>query len=183
MSRSFTHLGVLVLLAGLLAGCSGDDESDDTTTSTTAAPVTSIATTQGPTTTLVVPPGGDTTTTTTTTTPVSLGGVEFPAYTITERIEAAEGDTLVILIDPDFDDALTDIDIQSLLSEVVDNFAPVNTAFVVDSSEAAAIVLLEQFTQEQIDELSDHYLARLEDGFRIIFEGPFEDLQPLLISS
>ena len=184
MRRSLTHVGALVLLVSLLAGCSGDDESEETTTSTTAAPVTSLATTQAPTTTAVVPAGGDDTSTTTTT-EATQGEVAFPGYTIVERVEGEgdEGDTLVILIDTDADDAITDIDLQSLLSEVVDEFGPVNEAFVVDSLEAAQIVLLDEFTQEQVDELNNHFLARLEEGFRVIFEGPFEGLQPLLISS
>ncbi len=183
MRRFSAHLGVIVLLAGVMTGCSGDDESDETTTSTTAAPVTSITTTTLATTTTETPTGADTTATTTSTTDASKAGVEFPAYTITERIEGDDGDTLVILIDTEADDALTDIDIQSLLSEVVDDFAPVLRAYVVDSVEAAEIVLLDEFTQDQLDELSNHYLARLEDGFRIFFEGPFGELQPLLISS
>ncbi len=184
MRRSLTYVGALVLALGLLAGCSGDDESEETTTSTTAAPVTSLATTQAPTTTTVVPAGGDDTSTTTTT-EATQGEVALPGYSIVERVpgEGDEGDTVVILLDTDADDAITDIDIQGLLSEVVDEFGPVNAAFVVDSLEAAQIVLLDEFTQEQVDELEAHYLARLEDGFRIVFQGPFSEAGDLLISS
>ncbi len=185
MRRWFSHMGIVLIVSVALVACSGDDESDETTTSTTAAPVTSIGTTQPSTsTTAVTSTEGTSPTTTTTTAATSLGGVDFPTYSITERIAGSAGDTLVILIDPDFDDGtITDIDLQNLLSEVVEDFAPVREAYVVSSEEAAGIVLLENLSSDQEAVLDQHFWARLEEGFRIIFQGPFESAQPLLISS
>lgn len=184
MRRWLSHAGIALLVPVVLVACSGDDESDETTTSTTAAPVTSIATTRTPPTTSATTTTGSTAPTTTTTTAATLGGIDFPTYTIKQRIEGAAGDTLVILIDPDFDDGtITDIDLQNLLSEVVEDFAPVREAYVVSSEEAAGIVLLENLSSDQEAILDQHFWARLEEGFRIIFQGPFESAQPLLISS
>lgn len=184
MRRWFSQVGLVIIVSVALVACSGDDESDETTTSTTAAPVTSIATTQPSPTTSAVTSTSGADTTTTTTTAASLGGVDFPTYTIRERIAGSAGDTLVILIDPDFDDGtITDIDLQNLLSEVVEDFAPVREAYVVSSEEAAGIVLLENLSSDQEAVLDQHFWARLEEGFRIVFQGPFESAQPLLISS
>ena len=184
MGRWFSYVGLLLISMNMLVACSGDDESEETTTTTAAQTTTVETTTQEPASTVsLAPAGGDTTTSIITTTVATLGGVEFPSYSIEERIEGEAGDTLVILIDPDFDDALTDIDLQQLLSEVVDEFAPVREAYVVSSEEAAAIVLLDDISVAQQAVLDQHFWARLEEGFRILFEGPFAGEAPLLISS
>jgi ABC-type glycerol-3-phosphate transport system substrate-binding protein len=179
--RRYFALGVVVAATvTLLAGCSGDDGSDETTTTTTAAPITTISTTQAPTTTAPAPGGGEATTTTTTT--VTLGEVEFPAYSIAARTGEAE-DTVVVLMDLEVDDALTDIDLQNLLADVVDNFPPVTEAYVVSSSEAVDLVLAESVDDDGQAVLDQHFWARLEEGFRIVFEGPFAGEAPLILGS
>lgn len=185
MRRTIPHLGVLTILATVLVGCSGGDDAENTptstSTSTTAAPVTSLATTLAPPvpTTVSVNP----TTIATSTTEADTAVVEFPAYEIVSRSESADGDTLVILIDSDFDDALTDIDLQNLLADVVEMFPPVYEAFVVDSRTAANLVLAEDLDEQAQSVLDQHFLVRLEEGFRVVFTGPFEGTRTLILGS
>lgn len=184
MRRAIPHLGVLTILATVLVGCSGGDDAENTSTtiSTTAAPITSIATT-------VAPPVPTTVSVTaapvaTSTTEAGTGPfVEFPEYEIVSRSESAEGDTLVILIDSNFDDALTDIDLHNLLADVVEMFPPVYEAFVVDSTAAADLVLAEDLDEQAQSVLEQHFLVRLEEGFRVVFTGPFEGVRTLILGS
>ncbi len=167
---------VIAALTAVLAGCSGDDDDTaETSTSTTAAPITTLGTTQAP-------PVTTAATTTTSTTLAELGQVAFPSYTIVSRSEGEEGDTVVVLIDPDFE-SLSDIDLQNVLADVVERFPPVFEAYVVSSQEAADLVLSDEVDTAGEAVLDQHFWARLEDGFRIVFAGPFEELSPLILGS
>ena len=177
-------MGVLTILATVLVGCSGGDDAEPTSTSisTTAAPITSLATTLAPPVPTTV--SVSLTTIATTTTEANTGAfVDFPEYEIVSRSESPDGDTLVILIDSDFDDALTDIDLQNLLADVVEMFPPVYEAFVVDSRAAANLVLAEDLDEEAESVLEQHFLVRLEEGFRVVFTGPFEGARTLILGS
>ncbi len=168
---------VIAALASVLAACSGDDDTAETSTTTTAVPITTLGTTQAPPVTTAAP-----TTATTSTTLAALGQVEFPSYTIVSRSEGEAGDTVVVLIDPDFE-SLSDIDLQNVLADVVERFPPVFEAYVVSSQEAADLVLVDDVDTAGEAVLDQHFWARLEDGFRIVFAGPFAELSPLILGS
>lgn len=167
----------LVGLALVLASCSGDGSEDTSTTTppeTTVAPVTSL----DPPTTTADPVTEDSTTTTSTT----EEPVEFPEYTIVSREDGDDGDTVVILIDEGAF-SLTDIDLANILADAVDRFPPILTAYVVDDADAAEAVIVEEPTAAQIELLDRHYLVRLEEGFRMVFAGPFSDAPDVILGS
>ena len=176
MRRSARQLFVLALLA-TVAGCSGDDGTAETSVTATTPPVTSLAPAQEATT-ATTGAGGSSTTDVSQT-----GEFEVPGYSIHSRAAGESGDTVVVLIDPDFDGTMTEIDLQNLLSEVVDNFPPVFEAHVVDSVEAAELVVAPEVDATGQTVLDEHYLARLEEGFRIVFTGPFSEAGTLILGS
>lgn len=163
----------------LSSACSGDDgaTTSTTTTTTTAAPVTSLA------------PGSTTTTTTTavpTTTTATLdpsGEPTFPEYTIVARVAGEDGDTVVVLLDADSYESLTDIDLANVLADVADRFPPVFTAHVIDDAAAADAVLAENPSPEEQEVLDRHYFVRLEEGFRMVFTGEFSDVPIAILGS
>ena len=165
---------ILLILAVALvaAGCSSS--SDDTTT--TVPTTTSTTTTTAPTTTTTTVPATSTT--------VPQEPPPFPEYRIVERIIVPEtGDTVVLLLDPASYTSLSDLDIYEVIADAADRFPPILVAHVVDSPEAAEAVLLEEPDEAQQRALDDHYLARLEDGFRIVYLGPFEDSGTAVLGS
>ena len=162
---------MLMTVALIAASCSSS--SEDTTT--TAPTTTSTSTTAAPTTTTTVP---------STSTTVPQEPPPFPEYRIVERIVVPEtGDTVVLLLDPASYTSLSDLDIYEVIADAADRFPPILVAHVVDSPEAAEAVLLEEpdAGQQRIREV--HYLARLEDGFRIVYLGPFEESGTAVLGS
>ena len=154
---------MLMTVALIAASCTSS--SEDTTT--TAPTTTSTSTTAATTTTTTVP---------STSTTVPQEPPPFPEYRIVERIVVPEtGDTVVLLLDPASYTSLSDLDIYEVIADAADRFPPILVAHVVDSPEAAEAVLLEEPDAEQQRILEVHYLARLEDGFRIVYLGPFEE--------
>ena len=153
---------MLVTLLVLLATACTSGSEDTTTTETLAELTTTVA---------------PETTTTVTTTLAPLADPAFPQYSIAQRIESGNGrDTVVVLLDPDSYDILSDVDLYDILADVVDRFPPIFEAHVVDSPAAAAAVLQEAPTEEELQILSEHYFVRLEEGFRIVYQGPFAEL-------
>ena len=124
------------------------------------------------------------TTTTVTTTLAPLPEPVFPQYSIAQRVEASDGrDIVVVLLDPTSYDVLSDVDLHDILADVVDRFPPIFEAHVVDSRPAADAVLVETPSEEQLQTLSEHYLVRLEEGFRIVYVGPFAELGTAVLGS
>lgn len=107
----------------------------------------------------------------------------FPEYTIVSREPGDDGDTVVVLLDTDSYNSLTDIDLANVLADVVDKFPPILTAFVVDDPTAAEAVLVESPTEEDLEVLGRHFLVRLEEGFRMVFAGPFADTPVAILGS
>lgn len=172
---------VVVSLVLVAAACSGDDGAEDTSTTATTsiAPVTSLgdtATTAPPDTTL-----GSSTSVTTTTEAGAL--VALPGYTIVAREPGDSGDTVVILLDTESYESLTDIDLENVLVDLVDRFPPILTAYVVDDAAAADIVVAESPTEAELELLGRHYLVRLEEGFRMVFAGPFAETPSSILGS
>ena len=163
-----------VLLVGLtailIASCSGDEEpAEDPLTSTSAAPITTSAESD----TAIAQQSTTTTTTTTTTTAVPELG--FPQYSIISREEAEGGDIVVVLLDTDSYESLSDLDILNVMSDLVEQFAPVVEAHIVETQAAADALFVEEPTEDQQTALDNGYVARLEEGFRIVYTGPLED--------
>jgi hypothetical protein len=170
-------LGMVVLLA---ASCSGDDEADDTTTTTPAesGTITTLATAGGD-----ADPSAASTTTTTTTTTTEAPELVFPEYRIISREEGENGDTVVVLLDPNTYESLSDIDIHNVMSDLVEQFAPVFEAHIVETQAAADALFVEEPTEEQATELANSYIARLEEGFRIVYVGRFEESGVAILGS
>lgn len=163
---------LVVAMAMVVGSCSSSSEETTTTAPTTTSTTTTIPTT---TTTTTVP---------TTSTTVPQEPPPFPEYRIIERIIVPEtGDTVVLLLDPASYTSLSDLDIYDVIADAADRFPPILAAHVVDSPEAAEAVLLEEPDEGQERILDVHYLARLEDGFRIVYLGPFEESGTAVLGS
>ena len=178
---AFKSVVVSLVLVG--AACSGDgsDESSTTATSTTVAPVTSLASSGS---TEAAPTTSESPTSSVTTSSAAPEDpLTFPAYTIVTRDPGDSGDTVVVLLDKDSYSSLTDIDLANVLADVVDRFPPILTAYVVDDADAAVSVLVASPTETDLELLSNHYLVRLEEGFRMVFAGPFEDTPVAILGS
>jgi ABC-type Fe3+-hydroxamate transport system substrate-binding protein len=166
-SRSY----LLIALALVVASCTSSNEPAATTT--TKAPATS--------TTATTVPASTTTSTATTLAPPELS---FPEYRIAERIVSAEtGDTVILLLDPTSYTSLSDLDLYDVIADAVDRFPPVFEAHVVDSQDAVSALLAEDPDDDQVETLAEHYFVRLEDGFRIVYVGPFEGTDDAILGS
>jgi len=172
-----TYFSVLLVVALLGAGCSGD-EADDTTT-TTVAPSTTAAGSAG----TPAPGGGSDGSTTTTAAVDEETSFSIPAYEVVNRVEGDQGATVVVLLDPATYTALTDVDLQNVIEDVIDRFPPVYEVHVVDDISAADLVLADGVQPAQQEILDEHYLVRLEEGFTIVYVGPFSDFPVTIIAS
>ena len=164
---------MLVATALVIASCTSSNEPTPTTT-TTAAPTTSTTT--------AAPSTSTTTAATTTTATPSVPS--FPEYRIAERIISVEtGDTVVLLLDPASYTSLSDLDLYDVIADAVDRFPPIFEAHVVDSQDAASAVLVEEPDEDQQRTLAEHYFVRLEDGFRVVYVGPFDGTDDAILGS
>jgi hypothetical protein len=174
---------VVVAYALMVAACSGDE--GESTTTTSLDPVTTLAASDGSTpgsvagsATSEAPAGGTDSTTT------STAGIGPPEYEIALRTDGAAGDTVVVVLDPASYTALSDIDLQTVIRDVYDKFPPVATVHVVDADDAVELVVAGRaLTGEEVTLLDDHYFARLEDGIRIVFLGPFDEYDIAILGS
>jgi len=85
------------------------------------------------------------------------------------------GDIVVVLLDTDTYESLSDLDIHNVMSDLVEEHAPVYQAHIVESEAAADALFVDEPTEAEQNALDNHYLARLEEGFRIVYVGPLED--------
>ncbi len=181
---------VLVLaLAVIATACSGDDDGGDATTTTADAAALESDTDDGDGTSSDSSgssgaSGTEENTSDATTTTVDLS-VSVPEYSIVQREPGDEGDIVVVELDPESYDSLNDIDLQNVIADIVDEFPPVYEAYVIDSPDVAELVLLpaDELDAEGQRLLDIHYLARLEEGFRIVYVGPFEDAASTILGS
>ncbi len=106
----------------------------------------------------------------------------IPDYSIEARRAGDIGDTVVVLLQPG---TYSDLDLENVVADVVQRFAPIATVHVVDDQEAVALVLEapSDLIGEEAESLDAHYFARLEEGFRIVFQGPFEALPEVILGS
>ena len=89
---------------------------------------------------------------------------------------------MVVLLDADTG-SLTDIDLQNIVVDVVERFPPVLTAHIVENADAAEAVLATVPTEAEQELLDRYYLVRLEEGFRLVFVGPFADTPMTILGS
>lgn len=174
----YVLLAVVVTL--ITTACNRDESGNTTTTLGAITTTTAVPTTQFPTTSVSTPAP---TTSTTSSTSTTRAAIPEPEWTIVERIEGDDGATVVVLLDPESYERLTDIDIQNIIEDVIELFPPILEVHVVDSQEAADVVLSEVIDTDDVLILSTHYFARLEEGFRIVYEGPFSDFGVVVLGS
>jgi hypothetical protein len=163
----------------LVAACSGDDSGSESGTTTTTEPssITTLAVTGGGSS------GTTATTASTTTTTTEPPALSIPQYRIVSRESGESGDTVVVLLDPTTYESLSDVDIHNVMSDLVEEYAPVYEAHLVDTQAAADDLFVENPTPDQQAELDKHYLARLEEGFRIVYLAEFADLGVAILGS
>jgi hypothetical protein len=167
------------MVLALVASCSGDDEPADGSTSTLADTITTI----GESGEIAGTSTGTATTTTTTTTTSAVPELSFPEYSIISREASDTGDIVVVLLDPSTYESLSDLDVLNVMSDLVEQFAPVYEAHIVETQAAADALFVEDPTEAQQTSLANDYIARLEEGFRIVYVGPLEDLGVAILGS
>lgn len=103
-------------------------------------------------------------------------------YSIERRIVGGSGDTVVVLLEPA---TYSDLDLQNVVTDVIERFAPIAQLHIVDDSAAVELVLLndDQLTPDQVLVLDEHYFVRLEDGFRLVYQGPFDTFGEVILGS
>lgn len=153
----------LLALAMILAACSKTTEPDLTTTTTTATPTTT-ATTAPTTTTTTESSGGPSTT-----------SGSLPGYSV---VAGSAGGVLVVLLDPG---NYSDIDIRNVVDDAIERFTP-SELHIVDSQEAADLVLVEDPTDDQQKVLDAHQFARVM-GDLLEFLGPYASSGSVSIGS
>ena len=166
---SYKQAIVVGLTVVLVASCSGDDVAEETSSTLASGPtLTTILTADDGTEVATA----DTSTTTTTTTTTEAPELSFPEYRIVSREATDNGDVVVVLLDKSTYESLSDIDVHNVMSDLVEQFAPVFEAHIVESQAAADALFVENPTEEQQTALDNAYIARLEEGFRIVYVGP-----------
>ncbi|GBD85965.1 hypothetical protein BMS3Abin02_02386 [bacterium BMS3Abin02] len=153
----------LLALAMILAACSKGTEPDLTTTTRVAPPTTTVTTVAS--TTTAAQPSASTSTT----------SGSLPGYTV---VAGSAGGILVVLLDPG---NYSDIDIRNVVDDAIERFTPVEL-HVVDSREAADLVLVENPTEDQQKILDEHQFARVI-GDQLEFLGPYASSGSVSIGS
>ena len=182
MKSRARYLLLTIVAALVVAGCNGDTVEGTTTTlgEVTTTSIGSIQPAGGVTSSTVLPTTSSTSTTTSSTAPPPP--LE-PQWSIVERIEGEDGATVTVLLDPESYERLTDIDLQNIIEDVIEMFPPIYEVHLVDSEEAAAVVLSDVIDTNDQAILGDHYFVRLEEGFRLVFVGPFSDFGITILGS
>ncbi len=175
---------IAVIMAGLLvvAACSGGDGDDTSTTSSTAPSSTTTTAGGGGTTTTGPPEASSDSVADPTTTSTTLADPGIPEYSIQARIAGEAGDTVVVFVEPA---TYTDLDIENVVADAVQRFAPITTLHVVDDTDIVDLVLSEEaaLTADELASRDAHYFARLEEGFRLVFTGPFGEVPEVILGS
>lgn len=163
------RLAIFVSCLAIVSACGDSGSATTTTTTTTPPPVV--------TTTPVTVAVDDTTSTTSAATSTTGPGFSFPEFTIVER---TDDDVLVVAIPPG---TYTDIDLQNVVGEMIERFPPVNGLHIIDDPAITQLVLTDSVSAEQQELLDLHYFLRLEDGFRMVFLGPFAEVGEVIFGS
>ena len=169
-------LVIVVSVAMLLGACNrGEDESVQTTASSgTSVTAQAPASTPPSSTAAPIPGAGESTTAATTAVVVGI-----PSYEVVSALAAEGGEALVIVIEPG---AYSNVELENLVFDIVDRFAP-STVLIVDVREAADLTLLAALTDEEEMFLAQHTLITIENGVEVTFLGPYADIPGLTIGS
>lgn len=182
---------LLMVMALLFAACNRDGEQSSETSvtpaATTATTSTSVADAGGPagdTTVAPEPPEPDSgaaseeggATTTVTTTEVVAG---LPTYEVVHRMIEDDRETLVVVVEPG---TYSNVQLENLVYDIVDRFAP-SAAIVVDDREVADLAVLDGLTDEQQARLDSHTFLHIEGGVEVTFYGPYADFPGLTVGS
>ncbi len=164
---------VLLLMALSLVAVACDRASDATTTTAAAADTTTTTTA----------PVTETTTAATvpTTTTTIAPSVIHLEYVVRFKGTTAGKNVVVLQID---EGTATDVALESLARQAIDEFEPLSELFVVDSEEAIELVRLDPtaLTDEEKDILSQHYLLHVKEAV-LAYQGPFADLGEFILGS
>jgi hypothetical protein len=155
---------VVAAIALVSVACTSDGSEQEASSETTLASVTTLVSTAA------AEPQSESTTTTTS---VPKTVLSAPEYQIVERIDGDSGDTVIVLLDPETYGTLTDLDLYDLIAEVVELFPPIAVVHIVDEATAANIVANPDASEAERNAVAANYLARLDDGVKIIYLGPF----------
>ena len=166
---------LLLVLSIALVGC--NRESDQDVTTTLPGPTTTTASVAASTTTTSEAPE-QTETTTTTEAPPSV--IEL-TYQVMFRGTTDGRNVVVLMIE---EGTATDIALETLAREALDEFAPLAELHVVDAEEAVELVRLDpdSLTDEEQAVLAQHHLFSVREAV-LTFEGPFEDLGEFVLGS
>lgn len=168
------RLAALLAVVMVVGACTGDGDGDAVESETTEA---SVSTTEASPSSTIASVQSSTTSSTPEVELTTTSVVGLPSYSVLSR---SEEDELVVLVAPG---TYGDIDIQNVVGDVVERFAPVNTLHIVDDEAAAILVVAETVTPEEQVVLDEHYFVRLEEGFRMIFVGPFSSVGEVILGS
>ncbi len=161
----------IVVVAIVAAGC--DRQTPEAAPTTTRPLITTTAVSSS-----------TSSSTTSTSEPPALTVGSFPEYRIGHRdADVGNGDSVIALLDAATYDGLTDLDLYDLIADIVERFPPIYEAHLVDDMSAVDALLTEEPTSVDESALRGHYLARLEEGFRIVYEGPFSDRRFAILGS
>jgi hypothetical protein len=163
------RLAIFACCLAIVTACSDSSGTTTTTTTTTTLPIV--------TTTPVTAPVDDTPSTTSVATPTTGLGFSFPEFTIVER---TDDDVLVVAIPAG---TYTDIDLHNLVGEMVERFPPVNGLHIIDDVAVTQLVLADSVSAEEQALLDLHYFLRFEDGFRMVYLGPFAEVGEVIFGS
>ena len=170
-SSRLTQVAVAVSLVAVACTSPG---TETTTSSTPPSPVTTLTLTDST----------ESTSKATTSTSLSLKTVlSAPEYRIVDRVEGEVGDAVVVLLDPNTYDSLTDLDLYDLIAEVVELFPPITTVHIVDDPAAANVVANPDASEAERQGAAANYLARLDDGVKIVYLGPFSSAGSAVLGS
>lgn len=177
----FRQAIVVGMVLTLVVSCSGDDEgTEEGLTSTSLADtITTLADSAD----IAGSSTDDAPESSTTTTTSAAPELSFPQYSIVSREASDDGDVVVVLLDPTTYESLSDIDILNVMSDLVEQYAPVYEAHIVETQAAADALFVEEPTAAQQTALDNDYIARLEEGFRIVYVGPLEESGVAILGS
>lgn len=153
----------------VVTACNRGDESVETTSTPTSSAATTAASVATTTTEATLE------STVATTTAVVIG---MPSYEVFDAA-GADDESLIVVVEPG---SYTNVELENLVFDIVDRFAPA-TAIVVDMQEAADLLLLDELDAAQQSFLAEHTLLQIEDGVEVTFLGPYSDLPALTVGS
>jgi len=151
----------VLALGLLLTACNKGTEPTLTTVTTPESTTTSSSSTTSSTT-----MGTEATTTT---------AGSLPGYSV---VAGGSNGPLVLLVEPG---TYSDIDLRNIVDDAIERFGP-SDLYIVDSQDAADLVLVENPTAEQQRILDEHEFVKVV-GDRLEFLGPYESSGSVSIGS